>query len=134
MKTFLPYNSYILSLKVFKTPIFLGKRILFFSYFFFFFFIITKTYPYNFDPIKPQFNIVKLGFTGVYSIFLISAQNIFYFLVVKFSVYLNRRVFVMVYRFFASIVICVLSLFVPNFFYFLVLGKPCLVITKTRLF
>ena len=94
---------------------------------------ITKTYLYNFDPMKPHFYIVKLGFTGVYIIFLISAQNIdcgyslepprrggsneypqsmfcaeirkiseflpenFQFLVVKFSVYLNRRVFVMSY-------------------------------------
>ena len=83
---------------------------------------ITKTYLYNLDPLKPHFYIVKLGFTGVYIIFLISAQNIdcgyslepqsmfweetwkiseffiwkfFIFLVVKFSVYLNRRVFVM---------------------------------------
>ena len=38
--------------------------------------IITKTYLYNFDPLKPHFYIVKLGFTGVYIIFLISAQNI----------------------------------------------------------
>ena len=95
-------------------------------------FYITKTCLYNFDPLKPHFYIVKLGFTGVYIIFLISAQNIdcgysleppqrggsneypqsmflsknmkkyqtflsenFHFLVVKFSVYLNRRVFVM---------------------------------------
>ena len=38
--------------------------------------IITKTRLYNFDPLKPHFYIVKLGFTGVYIIFLISAQNI----------------------------------------------------------
>ena len=38
--------------------------------------IITKTCLYNFDPLKPHFYIVKLGFTGVYIIFLISAQNI----------------------------------------------------------
>ena len=93
---------------------------------------ITKTCLYNFDPFKPHFYIVKLGFTGVYIIFLISAQNIdcvyslepprwggsneypqsiflsgnmknikifylksFIFLVVKFSIYLNRHVFVM---------------------------------------
>ena len=93
---------------------------------------ITKTYLYNFDPLKPHFYIVKLGFTGVYIIFVISAQkhrlwvlvrtastrrfkrvptiyvlsrnmkNIRYFylknchfLVVKFSIYLNRCVFVM---------------------------------------
>ena len=37
---------------------------------------ITKTYLYNFDPLKPHFYIVKLVFTGVYIIFLISAQNI----------------------------------------------------------
>ena len=39
-------------------------------------FNITKTYLYNFDPLKPHFYIVKLGFTGVYIIFLISDQNI----------------------------------------------------------
>ena len=38
--------------------------------------VITKTCLYNFDPLKPHFYIVKLGFTGVYIIFLISAQNI----------------------------------------------------------
>ena len=36
---------------------------------------ITKTYLYNFDPLKPHFYIVKLGFTGVYIIFLISAHR-----------------------------------------------------------
>ena len=92
-----------------------------------------KTYLYNFDPLKPHFYIVKLGFTGVYIIFLISPQNIdcgyllepprqgavvltsihnlyfvqkyekylsflsenFQFLEIKFSIYLNRCVFVM---------------------------------------
>ena len=91
---------------------------------------ITKTCLYNFDPFKPHFCIVKLGFTRVYIIFLISAQHVecgyslepprrggsneyqqsmflsrnmknmsfFYlknfqfFLEVKFSIYLNRRV------------------------------------------
>ena len=80
---------------------------------------IMKTRLYNCDPLKPHFYIVKLGFTGVYINFLISApihrlwvltiyvlsrnvKNIriflsknFSFLVVKFSIYLNRRVFVM---------------------------------------
>ena len=88
---------------------------------------ITKTYLYNFDPLKPHLYIEKLGFTGVYIIFLISAQKhiswalceavltithslyfeqkyekyqnsykkTFSFLMVKFSIYLNRRVFVM---------------------------------------
>ena len=37
---------------------------------------ITKTRLYNFDPLKPHFYIVKLGFTGVYIIFLISAEAI----------------------------------------------------------
>ena len=37
---------------------------------------ITKTRLYNFDPLKPHFYIVKLGFTGVCIIFLISAQKI----------------------------------------------------------
>ena len=27
---------------------------------------ITRTSLYNFDPLKPHFYIVKLGFTGVY--------------------------------------------------------------------
>ena len=79
-----------------------------------------KTRLYNFDTLKPPFYIVKLEFRGVYIIFLISAQNkdcgyslepprrgrnmknirIFHleivpFLVVKFSIYLNRRAFVM---------------------------------------
>ena len=92
---------------------------------------ITKTCLYNFDPLKPHFYLVKLGFTEVNIIFLISAQKyrlwvlvrtaeavlmsthnlcfeqkyekyqnflseIFHFLVVKFSLYLNRDVFVMV--------------------------------------
>ena len=37
---------------------------------------ITKTCLYDIDPLKPHFYIVKLGFTGVYIIFFISAQNI----------------------------------------------------------
>ena len=36
---------------------------------------ITKTYLYDFDPFKPHSYIAKLGFTGVYIIFLISAQK-----------------------------------------------------------
>ena len=36
---------------------------------------ITKTCLYNFDPLE-HFYIEKLGFTGVYIIFLIFAQNI----------------------------------------------------------
>ena len=36
---------------------------------------ITKTSLYNVDPLKPHFCIVKLGFTGVYIVFLISAQK-----------------------------------------------------------
>ena len=61
---------------------------IFFFFFFFFFFCkqsligrmickkglfysnITKTRLYNFDPLKPHFYIVKLGFTGVYIFFL----------------------------------------------------------------
>ena len=34
---------------------------------------ITKTCLYNFDSLKPHFYVVKLGFTGVYILFLISA-------------------------------------------------------------
>ena len=35
----------------------------------------TRLHVYNFEPLKPHFYIVKLGFTGVYIIFLISAQK-----------------------------------------------------------
>ena len=38
--------------------------------------VITKTRLYNFDPLKPHFYIVKLGFTGVYIIFLMLLKNI----------------------------------------------------------
>ena len=38
-------------------------------------FVITKTCLYNFDPLKPHFYTVKLGFTRVYINFLISAQK-----------------------------------------------------------
>ena len=37
---------------------------------------ITKTCLYNFDPLNPHFYIVKLGFTGVYIIFLSMLKNI----------------------------------------------------------
>ena len=37
--------------------------------------ISSKTCLYNFDPLKPHFYRVKLGFTGVYIIFLFSAQK-----------------------------------------------------------
>ena len=36
---------------------------------------ITKSYLYNFNPLKPHFYVVKLGFTGVYIMFLISVQK-----------------------------------------------------------
>ena len=36
---------------------------------------IRETRLYSFDPLKPHFNTVKLGFTGVYIIFVISAQK-----------------------------------------------------------
>ena len=76
----------------------------------------TKTYLYNFDPLKPHFYIAKLGFSGVYIIFLSEAvltstynlcfeqkceKNISYssenflFLELIFSIYLHRRVFIM---------------------------------------
>ena len=32
-------------------------------------FAITKTRLYNFDPCKPHFDMIKLGFAGVYIIF-----------------------------------------------------------------
>ena len=83
---------------------------------------ITKTCQYNFDPLKPHYYIVKLGFTRLYTICLISAQKhrlwvlvrtplmfwaeiwklpkffigkFSFVFVVKFSIHFNRRVFVM---------------------------------------
>ena len=38
---------------------------------------ITKTCLYNSDPLKPHFYIIKLGFTGIYIIFLISEIGCF---------------------------------------------------------
>ena len=38
-------------------------------------FSITKTCLYNFDPLKRHFYTVKLGFTGVYIIFLFLLKN-----------------------------------------------------------
>ena len=35
-----------------------------------------ETRLYNFDPLQPHFYIVKLGYTGLYISFLISAENI----------------------------------------------------------
>ena len=40
------------------------------------FYTYCKICLYKFDPIKPHFYIAKLGYTGVYFIFHISAQNI----------------------------------------------------------
>ena len=37
---------------------------------------ISKSCLYNFDPIKPNFYLVKLRFTGVYIIFLSLLENI----------------------------------------------------------
>ena len=39
-------------------------------------YLITKTYLYNFDPLKPHFYIVKLGFTGYTLFFLFLLRNI----------------------------------------------------------
>ena len=38
--------------------------------------LISKTYLYNLDPLKPHFYIVKLGFTGVYINLLIVAEAV----------------------------------------------------------
>ena len=40
------------------------------------FLFITKTYLYNFNPLKPHFYTAKLGFTGVYIFFLFLLKNI----------------------------------------------------------
>ena len=38
--------------------------------------LIMKTCLYNFDPLKPQIYIVKLGFTGIYIFFLFLLKSI----------------------------------------------------------
>ena len=38
--------------------------------------VITKTSLYNFDLLNPHFYTVKPGFTGVYNIFLFSAEAV----------------------------------------------------------
>ena len=53
-------------------------------------FIIPKTRLYNFDPLKPDFYVVKLGFTGVYTIFLISVQKHRLWVLVR-----NRQIYVL---------------------------------------
>ena len=85
--------------------------------------VIKKTRLCNCDPLKPHLYKVKLGFTGICIIFLILLKKhrlwvlvrtasprrdmknigffyrkIFLFLVVKFSIYLNRLVFVMYFN------------------------------------
>ena len=131
---------------------------------------IMKTYLYKFDPLKPHFYIVKLGFTGYTVFFLFLLKNIdcgysiepprrggsneypqfmfwaeiwkiseflsenYQFLVVKFSIYLNRGVFVMRSYVFWS---------VANFFFIAVIIKfsahqyaqlqlPCMILSRTR--
>ena len=74
---------------------------------------ITKTSLYNLDPLKPHFCIVKLGlfFLFLFKIYIVEAvltstDNLYFeqkyekisFFYLKFSVYLNRRVFIMVRR------------------------------------
>ena len=93
---------------------------------------ITKTCLYNFDPLKPQFYIrVNWGLQGVYIIFLIFTPKhrlwvlvrtacfeqkfenirifylkIFLFWVVKFSIYLNRSVFITTFHISAQNIEC----------------------------
>ena len=124
------------------SPLYLYIFCLFFFYFSFYFPLYLCIFFLSFSsqkhtyiiltPLKPHFYIVKLGFTGVYIIFLIAAQNkdcgysleppltsthnlcfeqkyekyqiffiwkFFIFFVVKFSIYLNRYVFIMLFSF-----------------------------------
>ena len=75
--------------------------------------VITKTRLYSFDPLKPHFYTVKLGFTGVLDEAVLTSthnlcfeqkyekyqnfsfESFHFFFVVKFSIYLKSRVFVM---------------------------------------
>ena len=83
LKSFFPDRSKVIPLM----GLWFHKWRLFFHYLFLFcpslgasggrcFVTITKTYLYNFDSFKPHLYIVKLGITGLYIIFHISAQNI----------------------------------------------------------
>ena len=55
---------------------------------------ITKTRLYNFDPFKPHFYIVC--FEQKYEKYQIYLSENLPFLEVKVSIYLNRRVFIMI--------------------------------------
>ena len=35
----------------------------------------SRKHSYNFDPLKPHFDVVKLGFTGIHIIFIILLKN-----------------------------------------------------------
>ena len=51
---------------------------------------ITKTGPCNEDPLAPHFYIVKIGFTGVYIIFLNFLSKDFHFYCRKILQYIAR--------------------------------------------
>ena len=59
-----------------------------------------KTYLYNFDPHKPHLYIVKLELTGVYIIFLISAQDIDVIVLNSFLLSIRKEmsIFVFIFR------------------------------------
>ena len=88
---------------------------------------ITKTRLYNFDPLKPHFYIVKLGFTGVYIIFIIFAQKHRVWVLVFFFLFLFFFCFCFFcFLFFLLLFVCYcfffffLFLFVVVFFFFVV--------------
>ena len=56
---------------------------------------MTKTYLYKFDPIKPHFYIVKLGLTGVYFIFHISAQKHILWVLVRTALLRVPKIYVL---------------------------------------
>ena len=68
----------ILQINIFQTKLYIFENLFLLHLFLekFDLLDITKTCLYNFGPLKPHFSVVKLGFTGVYIIFHISAQNI----------------------------------------------------------
>ena len=68
-------STYVQKINFYKAKLIYVSSIIFCCKFYIHDFIITKTCLCNFDPLKPHFYIVKLGFPGVYIIFLISAQK-----------------------------------------------------------
>ena len=79
--------------------------------------IITKTYLYNFDPLKPNFYIVQMGFTWVYIIVsYLYSKHILWVLGTYVAVFLCASVVSYVYRFEAFVAVGRMCFLIVAFF------------------